>query len=66
MKKVLLGMMFGGIVLLTSCGGPSACDCVDNAKKGADADMSVAKNCLDKYGNEMDGEKFMEELKECD
>ena len=61
-KKMMLGLACSSSILLMSCGGPSACDCKDNALKGIEADYSLAKDCVENFG---DGKKMLEAIKDC-
>lgn len=57
--------IFGFAFVMTACGGPSFCDCMKNAEKGAEADMSMVEKCADKFKDmsDEDAEKKMEECK---
>jgi len=62
MKKVILSFAAASL-LLASCGGnPSACDCVENAKKADKADMKMAEKCLELRKDA----KFVEEALKCE
>jgi len=71
MKKLstILGVFLFASLVLTSCGGPSACDCTKNAMKITtdEHDADLQKEC-EAHANSLDGEakqKWQQEALEC-
>ena len=76
MKKMMFSLVAVAALALVSCGskdaenkegGPSVCDCVENAKKGDKADKDVAEKCEKMVEGKSDDEKkkIMEEAAKC-
>mgnify|MGYP006152914553 CR=1 FL=1 len=75
MKKILTVLSVS--LFLVSCGGPSACDCNENARKwGIGGNVTMTQDCVEKYKDDIPESyigniKFNEELirlsgEECD
>jgi len=67
MKKIMFSLVAVAALTLVSCGGPSVCDCVENAKKGDKADKDVTEKCLKMTEGKSDEEikKMDEEADKC-
>jgi hypothetical protein len=67
MKKIMFSLVAVAALTLVSCGGPSVCDCVENAKKGDKADKDVAEKCEKMVDGKSDEEKkkLEEEAAKC-
>ena len=73
MKKVLLSLAVVATMAMTSCGGPSVCDCVNLDKDSADEAMikdceTMEEEWEAKYKEASDEEKeeMMKEVKACE
>jgi hypothetical protein len=73
MKKVLLSLGVVAAMAMTSCGGPSVCECVNMDKDSADEAMiekceAMEKEWKDKYKEASDEEKeeMMKEIEACE
>lgn len=76
MKKVITiaGVFLFSLLLITSCGGPSACDCLKEFNKDPyldlyNIDANLLKRCVEKYGKDIPQElrgteEFSRRLKE--
>ncbi len=67
MKKIMFSLVAVAALTLVSCGGPSVCDCVENAKKGDKADKDVVEKCMKMVDGKSDEEKkkLEEEAAKC-
>ncbi len=73
MKKVLLSLGVVAALAMTSCGGPSVCECVTLDKEDADEAMvekceAMEKEWKDKFKEASDEEKeeMMKEIEACE
>jgi len=67
MKKVFFSAVAIAALTLSSCGGPSVCDCVAEIKKGDKADKDVIEKCkkLDEGKSDEEKKKMIEEAENC-
>ena len=67
MKKIMFSLVAVAALTLVSCGGPSVCDCVSEAKKGDKADKDMIEKCkkLEDGKSDEEKKKMMEEAAKC-